>query len=306
MDEESDTEIQNEAENRTRATDGILWTTYTPKKGRTALTLYLTKPSEHNAIVKMSIYDCPHISPEQRKFIEETTPEYLKPAVIWGEPGAGDGLIFETDDKEITEQSIQNVPGYWPKLWGIDFGGSGASKDGAHPFGAVLIAWDKEANVIHVLHTIKMLKSEPMAHAKAMLPFGSDIPVAWPHDGNRGVPGYGGPMAKLYKDEGLKMLPTHAAWPDGSIATMPGITEMDQRMKTGKLKVAAHLSDWFSEKRNYCMEGHEIVKIDDDIMSATRVAIMAKRFAKVSGNGVEKVAGKQLMARDVDYDMFAA
>lgn len=307
MDEESDIDLQNEAENRTRATNGILWTTYTPKKGRTALTLYLIRRSDHNAVVTMSIYDCPHIAPDQRKFIEETTPEWLKPAVIWGEPGAGTGIIFEVSDSVITEPAIHIIPAHWRRLWGIDFGGSGASKDDAHPFAAVLGAYDPDAQTIHVQHCIRMRKSEPMMHAKAMLPLGREIPVAWPHDGNKGVPGYGKPMASLYKAEGLKMLPSHISFPDGSISVEPGLTDMDQMMKTGHFKVASHLTEWFEEKRNYCYDDGQIVKIGDDLMSATRYMCMGiKRFGRRAADIDLVNRAPAPMCRDIDYDLWAA
>lgn len=58
--------------------------------------------------------------------------------------------------------------------------------------------------------------------------------------------------------------------------------EMLDRMQTGRLKVARHLNDWFEEFRLYHREEGKVVKIDDDLLSATRYALMMLRHAKVN------------------------
>ena len=39
------------------------------------------------------------------------------------------------------------------------------------------------------------------------------------------------------------------------------------------------VNDWFEEKRMYHRDNGQIVKINDDLMSATRIALMMIRFA---------------------------
>jgi hypothetical protein len=50
-------------------------------------------------------------------------------------------------------------------------------------------------------------------------------------------------------------------------------------MKTGRLKVFAHLSEWFEEFRLYHRKDGLIVKERDDLLSATRIALMMLRAA---------------------------
>jgi hypothetical protein len=101
--------------------------------------------------------------------------------------------------------------------------------------------------------------------------------------------GSGIALSKLYKDEGAWMLHDHATWPDGSISTETGIQAMYDRMTTGRFKVALHLGDWWEEFRTYHRKDGMLVKQNDDIMSATRHAIMMLRFAKVSGRPLRSV-----------------
>mgnify|MGYP003656577542 FL=1 len=55
---------------------------------------------------------------------------------------------------------------------------------------------------------------------------------------------------------------------------------MQQRFEDGRLLVASHLDDWFNEYRMYHREDGKIVKLRDDMMSATRYGIMSLRFAE--------------------------
>ena len=104
--------------------------------------------------------------------------------------------------------------------------------------------------------------------------------MAYPKDGDDREKGSGEPISKLYREHELKMLPEFATWPDGSVSTDAGIFEWDERERTGRLKVAAHLADWFEERRFYHRKDGKIVKIKDDLMSATRIGLMMKRYAR--------------------------
>jgi hypothetical protein len=144
----------------------------------------------------------------------------------------------------------------------------------------VLTAWDRDADVIYVLHTVKMAGGTPLNHAAAMKAVAANVPVAWPHDGAAREHGSGEPLAALYKAQGLRMLQEHATHASGGYSTEGGILEMLSRMRDGRFKVSAHLADWFDEFRGYHRKDGLIVKINDDLMSATRIATMPRRFSK--------------------------
>jgi hypothetical protein len=56
--------------------------------------------------------------------------------------------------------------------------------------------------------------------------------------------------------------------------------DMLDRMQTGKFKVYNTLSDWFEEFRLYHRKDGKVVKLYDDLMAATRYAVMMLREAK--------------------------
>ena len=54
--------------------------------------------------------------------------------------------------------------------------------------------------------------------------------------------------------------------------------EIYQRMSNNKFFVFSELSDWFEEFRMYHRKDAKIVSLRDDLMSATRYAVMSLRF----------------------------
>lgn len=75
------------------------------------------------------------------------------------------------------------------------------------------------------------------------------------------------------------MLPERATFEDGTNGVEAGIAEMLDRMQTGRLKVFAHLNDWWEEFRLYHRKDGLIAKENDDLMSATRYAMMMRRHS---------------------------
>ena len=78
---------------------------------------------------------------------------------------------------------------------------------------------------------------------------------------------------------GLHAPPKYSQIEDGSVSVEAGVSEMLIRMETDRLKVFQHLNDWFEEFRLYHRKGGKIVKEGDDLLCATRYAIMMLRFA---------------------------
>jgi phage terminase large subunit-like protein len=307
LDEEPPEDIFSEVLARTTATDGKIAITFTPLKGMSnVVAQFLNGESAMFSDTLMTIHDVKHIKNVQDEI--NKYPAYQREARTMGVPMFGAGRIFPVDEATIIEDTmpLRSVPEHWTKLWGLDFGIG-------HPFAAVLTAWDKDADVIHVLHGVRMADALTMQHVTAMLPICANAPVAWPQDGTERRDD-GRPLAKHYSDFGLLMLDKHATFSDGSISTEAGVLEMHDRMVTGRFKVSQTMmhGDWGNEFRMYHrdLEG-KIVKIADDYMSATRVAVMAKRFGKAGTIAGATSFGRskshhitQPLAANVDFNVF--
>jgi hypothetical protein len=57
------------------------------------------------------------------------------------------------------------------------------------------------------------------------------------------------------------------------------------RMQTGRFKVFRTLGEWFEEFRLYHRKDGKVVKERDDVICASRYALMMKRFAIVKPDG---------------------
>jgi hypothetical protein len=78
-------------------------------------------------------------------------------------------------------------------------------------------------------------------------------------------------------------------------------------MRSGRFKVASHLSDWFEEFRLYHRKDCVIVKVNDDLMSATRIAVMGRRYAKPNtgfSKRIERRAGTEDRMSITEFDLF--
>jgi Terminase RNaseH-like domain len=115
----------------------------------------------------------------------------------------------------------------------------------------------------------------------ATLPWGAWLPWAWPHDGKQSGGKFDAQdqqqLQAIYKKHGLAMLFQHAQFEDGTNGVEAGITDMYERMETGRWKVFAHLNDWFEEFELYHRKDGLIVKLNDDLISASRYGLMMKR-----------------------------
>jgi phage terminase large subunit-like protein len=279
---------------------GLAYTTFTPLQGMTnVVRLFTDQESPDRGVIYMTLDEAEHIDPEEKQRRLAAYLPHEREARSRGVPLLGSGRVFQVAEEVIAEDRLFSVPNHWPKLWGIDFGIG-------HPFGAALLAWDRDADVVHVLHAFRMRDGRPLDHVRAMRPFG-DIAVAYPRDGAVRDKGSGISLAKLYKDEGAWMLHEHAQHPDGNISTEKGIADMYTRMTTGRFKVALHLADWWEEFRTYHRKDGQLVKQNDDIMSATRHGVMMLRFAKVSGRPLRSTldvnnAAATRLAANADLD----
>lgn len=288
FDEEPPLDVYLETLARLTTTDGMCFITFTPLKGETDVVLRFmgTEVPEQCGEVQMRMRDAKHMTPERVKAALARYPTWQHEARLNGEPMAGSGRVFAFPEDDIMCDPFE-IPHHWSLLWGIDFGLN-------HPFGGSLIAWDKDNDVIYVIRCVRIKNAMPIQHAAALKSSGKDIPVAWPQDGNqrREFEGALLPTAKIYKAHGLKMMDSHAKFPDGSNSTEAGIMEMQERFGSARLKVFRNIPEFFDEYRSYHRdEDGVLVKLRDDIMSATRVAIMAKRGAKIREKYLPEVQG---------------
>lgn len=279
FDEEPPEDVFFEGLTRTNATAGLTMMTFTPLQGFSSVVKrYLKDKPAGSAIITMTIYDAEHYTPEQREAIINSYPAHEREARAKGVPTLGSGRVFPVRDEDIMVPAFA-LPTHWPRVAGIDFGWD-------HPTAGAWLAWDRDADIVYVTDCYRVREATPIVHAAAFKARGDWIPVAWPHDGLQHDKGSGFQLSEIYREQGLNMTAERAMFPESSDGTEisrssveAGVLEMLNRMQTGRLKVFAHLADWFEEFRMYHRKDGKLVKEQDDILSATRYALMMLRCA---------------------------
>ncbi len=176
------------------------------------------------------------------------------------------------------------IPKHFAQIIGIDFGWD-------HPFAAVRCAFDRDGDVFFVTAAYREAQTTTPIHAAAIRPWGTAIPVAWPHDGYQHDKGSGDQLSQLYRGHGLAMLPLHATHEGGGTGVEAGVLEMLERMQTGRFKVFRGLEDWLGEFRLYHRDKGIVVKERGDLLSATRYALMMRRFAETEARPARRDRG---------------
>ena len=289
FDEEPPSDVYFEGITRTNATKGLVRVTFTPLKGMSdVVARYVMEESPDRHVVTMTIDDAEHYTDEDRARIIASYPPHEREARTKGIPSLGSGRIFPVPEEDIVCEPF-DVPQIWPQIVGIDFGWD-------HPFGATRCAWDRDSDVFYVVGEYRQREASPIIHAAAIKPWGAWIPVSWPHDGLQHDKGSGEQLAAQYRAQGLELLPERATFDDGTNGVEAGVSDMLQRMQTGRWKVFSTCQSWLEEFRLYHREDGKIVKERDDLLSGSRYALMMKRFAKVKPSSAVQKFKPQVVA----------
>lgn len=313
-DEEPSLDLYLEGLARTIATDGLNFATFTPLNG---LNQVLPRFQERSAeamrnrmVVRMRMTDAVHLAdPERQKALLATFPDHQKRARIDGLPMLGSGAVFDFDVADVIDpiylregQVFHRDIGAldtrgWAWMWALDFGIS-------HPFGAVLLGWDRDRDIIYVVAEVRMKNATISQHAQRLKAIAINCPVAWPHDGHARDRSSGLELAKLYKNDGLHMRASHATFATGGYSTEAGVQELIGRFQSGRLRIGAGLHELLDEVANYHRKDGLLVKEGDDLLSALRIGVVDIRHAQATIIGANPIARKPgvRMARDLDGD----
>jgi phage terminase large subunit-like protein len=289
FDEEPPEDIYTEGLTRTNVALGPVFLTFTPLLGMSEVVKRFLVDADKGMrhVTTMTIEEAEHYTPEQRAAIISAYPAHERDARAKGIPTMGSGRVFPIEEDFVKVEPFA-IPEHWPQIAGLDFGWD-------HPSAGARLAWDRDSDVIYVTACHRAREQTPLMFAGAVRGWGSWLKWAWPHDGLQHDKGSGEQLAQQYRAHGLNMLLSRATFDDGTNGVEAGISEMLDRMQTGRLKVFSHLNDWFEEFRLYHRKDGLIVKQNDDLISATRYAIMMKRYADVRLKKVARIDSRQPM-----------
>lgn len=221
--------------------------------------------------------DCPHLGEQDKAELRRAfaaRPHELKAREL-GIPVLGSGAVFPVNEADLIIDPIP-IPDSWPQIAGMDFGWD-------HPFAATTIAWDRDKDCLYVTRDFRQSQTTPAMAKIALAAWDGWLPWAWPHDGLQHDKGSGEALAAQYKSHGFDTLPEQASFSEfegGGNGLEAGIAQMLDRMQTGRWKVFSTCAYWIEEFRIYHRKDGLIVKERDDTISASRYAMMMRRYAR--------------------------
>lgn len=267
--------------------DSIILASFTPEEGNTALVNQINddiKPGQ--GLITAGWDDAPHISSVKgrREYLLSLFLPHERDMRSRGIPMVGAGLIFPILDDFIVCE-VFDIPAHWPRINGLDFGWT-------HPFATAFIAYDEQNDTIYMYDEYAQSQALPPVVASSIKAKGSWILNIWPHDGmGMGDASKDKSKRSLLEDEGVNMHDTWFTNPPadgekegtGGNSVETGLLNMLNRMETGRLKIFPTCVGFFKEKGQYHRKmkngKSEIVKINDDIISALRYAVQSLRHA---------------------------
>ncbi len=279
-DEEPPREILSQQQRSCIATDGIGYLTYTPEEGQTEVVYeFMYDPKPGWAMTTATWDDAPHMTPEKRNQKLMQYPVHEREMRSKGIPMVGTGLVWPVTEDQISIAPF-DIPRHWARICGFDIGYD-------HPAAIVWIAIDRDKDACYIYDVFKQSKTLMPVLSSTIKSRGPWIPVMWPHDGMKNDPKSGKPFADWYRNDGVNMHRDCFSNPpspgqkegQGGNGVEVGLIEILTMMETGRFKVFSHLKDWFDEWRMYHRKNGQVMKLMDDVMSATRYAVMMRRHA---------------------------
>lgn len=277
LDEQPPESIYGEASMRLLDRRGSMILSFTPLQGMSdVLEKYMGDGADSRGHFFMNATwdDAYHLSDEDKQQALANCMPHEIECRARGLPMMGEGRVWPIEEARIVCDPFP-IPPHYRRICGIDFGID-------HPFAAVWLAHDADADVIYAYDSYQIKGEVPAIHANAIRSRGKWVPVAWPHDGHNRDKGSGKQLAESYIEEDVEMLPLSARYEDdkgSSQGREPSILNIFQRMRADRFKIFSNQRHLLEEIRLYHRKDGKIVDKKDDLISAMRYGEMMIRHA---------------------------
>ena len=265
-DEEPPADCYTEMLYRTLTTQGVVLTTFTPLQGMSDVVTGFLEPTEagaaHKFYVQAGWKDVPHLTEVDKAALLATTPPYQVKARTEGEPVLGAGAIYPINEESITVPT-RAIPETWRRVYGMDVGWNRTA--------VIWAAQDPGSGGYELYDLHYMGQGEPASHAVAIRARGDWIKGVIDPASVASSQVDGQKLIEIYRKPELGL---DLQFAENTVEA--GLMAVWNLMVSGRLKVQAHLFEWFSEFRKYHRdEKGKIVKAKDHLMDATRYLVVS-------------------------------
>jgi hypothetical protein len=210
------------------------------------------------AVVRMTIDDAEHLSPERRAEIAASYGPAEREARTRGVPVLGAGAIYPVEESAFVVPPFP-IPAHWPRCYGLDVGWGTTA--------AVWLSEDRDTGIRYAYAEYARGEAVPLLHAQAIKLRGDWIRGAIDPASRGASQADGQRLFDSYAQQGLHLV-------QAINAVEAGIYGLWSRLETGQMKVFSTLSGLLDEFRTYHRDAEtgKVVKEHDHRLDAWRYA----------------------------------
>lgn len=288
-------ELWAEFMQRTAATNGTILLVCTPGRQQNDILHWFRDAGKDKLMVTGSVDDAEHMTLTQKSDLAAhyrsiSEAEYLS-RYLGEEFVAGGRVLSFTPEDAYHRHEVADFGPATKFIMGADLGhGTG---EGGHPTAFVLAAYHSDIDRVFICKTYRKNRVLPLDVWSAIRHWPhAGAPVAWGAAESATVGGSRLSFKDLFKREGFRMLPEHARHPDGSVYLETSVSDVQQRLRDGRLLIHPDCQDLIHELLDLERDDDgKIIPIRDDLWSALRYLLMCLRSAKTDTELLEGSGG---------------
>lgn len=155
------------------------------------------------------------------------------------------------------------IESHWPRIAAMH-----VQDDGS--ISCVWVAQDKDANCLHLYDAHTFRREVLAVISDGIKARGKWVPVAW-HEEAKDI-------SEKLLERGCNMIPEPVKNSD-PIAEVVS-REIEEKMRSGRFKVASNLNDWIEEFRTFYRQDSKVPRDTHPLMAATRHAVAMLDYAR--------------------------
>jgi phage terminase large subunit-like protein len=270
-----------------------------PEKGKDDLISHFLDHASEGEIKDDRFYimaswaDNPHLTPQERQRLHHSTPAWIRDAREHGIPVFGVGKVFTMKEDTLLVPAFE-IPPHFALIYGLD---PAATSGGT--YGAVLLAYDRDKDIVYVVKDYKKNNITPVEHHNNLMHIIPDWVIG-------AVDPAGGGEDQHNRESTLdffRRMKRKFVIADKTKGSKEGtIDAIEMRCRSGKFFIFETCTDYLNEWRRYARdEDGKIIKKNDHCLDASFYALKKLKHAKTESQSKSAYQVRRMPQREPGF-----